>query len=223
VPTKLQIAHSRAARIAELSGGSLLVGLSGKDSFVTLDIAAQHFKRIVAFHMYHVRLECEDAPLRAMCARHKTELVWYPHPSLFKMLKHAVYRPHLAALDDAPMLKLADIYRLARLKSGIGWIALGERLSDSFARRLFWRKLDGAYEKGQRCTFITEWLDEDVGSYMRTNRLPAPCTFGATTRGTGFEISAQSMGWLQCHHPADYQRVLRVFPGAATELLVARA
>lgn len=226
MPTKLEQAHSRAARVAELSGGSLLVGLSGKDSFVTLDIAAQHFKRIVCFNMYFVRgLECVEAPLRSMCALHKVELLYVPHYDLCRMLKNAVYRPHHARLDHTPEVKKGDLERLARKRSGISWIAYGERLADSFARRLFWRKLElqGIYPEGQRCTIIPDWLDEDVYAYMTAKKLPTPCRFGLGKRSSEFKLTADVLGWLQQHHPEDYRRVLRVFPGAAAELLAARA
>jgi len=221
--SKLQAAHLRASRVSLLSGGSLLIGLSGKDSFVTLDIAAQHFKHIVCFHMYFVRgLECAEIPLRQIAARYKAELLFIPHYDLCRMLKHAVYRPHLARLDRTPKVTKGDLERLARKRSGAEWIAYGERLSDSFARRLFWRKLDGVYEQGKRCTLIPDWLDADVQGYMVAKKFPTPCRFGGTGASSDFALTPDVLGWLRAHHPRDYARVLRIFPGAAAELLVER-
>lgn len=205
--------------MSKLSGGSILVGLSGKDSFVTLDIASQHFEKIACFHMYFVRgLRCVETPLEAVCRRYKVELLHVPHYDLCRMLKHGVYRPHIAKLDHVPELKKGDCERLARKRSGLDWIAYGERLADSFARRLFWRKLNGIYEKGQRCTLIPDWLNADVAGYVTARKLPNPCTFGSAEQSTEFMLSKPVLGWLRERHPEDFARVLRVFPAAMTVL-----
>jgi 3'-phosphoadenosine 5'-phosphosulfate sulfotransferase (PAPS reductase)/FAD synthetase len=221
MPSKLQLAHTRAARVSKLSGGSLLVGLSGKDSFVTLDLATKHFDRVACFHMYHVRgMRCEEAPLEAVCRRYQVPLFYVPHPDLCRMLKHAVYRTHIAKLDKMPALKKGDCERIARKKSGLEWIAYGERLADSFARRLFWRKLElqGIYEPGKRCTLIPDWLNADVAGYFNTLDVPEPCTFNQTTTGTGFALTKPVLSWLRAKHPDDYTKVLAVFPAAAAVL-----
>lgn len=218
--SKLRLAHERAARVSALSGGSLLLGLSGKDSFVSLDIAAEHFKRIVCFHLYLVRgMRCLEAPLEAVCARCKAELIFVPHWDLARLLKHAVLRPHNVRADKLPTMKKADSEALARKRSGIEWIAYGERLSDSFVRRLFWRKIDGVYEEGKRCTNIPDWLDADVAGYMTARKLPQPCRFGDGKRSAGFELTPECLKWLKQHHPRDFAQVLKVFPAAEVQTL----
>lgn len=217
--SKIQLAHERAARLAKLTGGSLLVGLSGKDSFVTLDIAAEHFDRIVCFHMYYVRgLRCLEAPLETMAKRAGAELIFVPHFGLCRMMKNAVLRPHLTKVARMPTMKKGDSERLARVRSGIDWIAYGERLSDSFARRLFWRKLDGIYPEGKRATIIFDWLDRDVIGYLKAKHLPTPWAF-YSGRVTGFELTPRVLGHLRATHPDDYARVLRVFPAAGVQLI----
>lgn len=218
--SKLQLAHTRAARVSALSGGSLLLGLSGKDSFVTLDIAAQHFKRIVCVHYYLVRgMRCLETPFEVVCARYKAELIYVPHWDLARLLKHAVLRPHNNRASALPHMKKADSENLARKRSGIEWLSYGERLSDSFARRLFWRKLDGVYDQGKRCTLIPEWLDADINGYMTAKKLPQPCRFGDGKRSAGFELTQPVLTWLKQHHPQDFARVLKVFPAAEVQTL----
>lgn len=217
--SKIALAHERAARVAQLSGGSLLLGLSGKDSFVTLDIAKDHFKRIVCCHYYTVRgMRCLEAPFEALTKRYGVELLFVPHWDLARLMKYGVLRPHLNATDNLRTMKKADTEALARKRSGIDWIAYGERLSDCFARRLFWRKLDGVYEKGRRCTLIPDWLDADVNGYMVAKKLPQPCIFGAGTKSAGFELTPNCLKWLKDKHPNDYQQVLRVFPAAEAQI-----
>lgn len=220
MPTLLQAAHERAARVAKLSGGSLLLGLSGKDSFVTLAIAAEHFERIECFHLYTVRgMRCLEAPLEQVCTRFKTKLHFIPSPTLARLMKHGVLRTHINKLTTRAEMKRADCERLIRKRTGVEWIAYGERLSDSFARRLFWRKLDGVYTDGHRCTLIHDWLDANVYGFMRTMKLPTPCRFGSQTTSSGFALTRDVLAWLQQHHPADYEAVLRVFPAAGAQLL----
>jgi 3'-phosphoadenosine 5'-phosphosulfate sulfotransferase (PAPS reductase)/FAD synthetase len=222
VASKIALAHERAARVSTLSGGSLLLGLSGKDSFVTLDIAASHFKRIVCCHYYTVRgMRCLEAPFEALVKRYpNAELMYVPHWDLARLMKYAVLRPHLNAMDNMRTMKKGDTEALARKRSGIDWISYGERLSDSFARRLFWRKLDGIYEKGRRCTFIPEWLDADVNGYMVAKKLPQPCTFTDDhKRSSGFELTPNCLRWLKQHHPRDFETVLKVFPAAYVQTM----
>jgi 3'-phosphoadenosine 5'-phosphosulfate sulfotransferase (PAPS reductase)/FAD synthetase len=220
VPSLLEAAHGRAAEVAKLSGGSLLLGLSGKDSFVTLAIAAEHFKRIECFHLYTVRgLRCLEIPLQVVCARFGAKLHYVPSPNLARLMKHGVLRTHISKLTRRPEMKREDCERLIRRRTGIEWIAYGERLSDSFARRLFWRKINGIYEKGKRAALIVDWLDANVYAYMRAMKIPTPCTFGSSTKSTGFGLSRETLRWLSETHPDDYEKVLRVFPGAGAQLI----
>jgi 3'-phosphoadenosine 5'-phosphosulfate sulfotransferase (PAPS reductase)/FAD synthetase len=196
------------------------LGLSGKDSFVTLAIAAEHFKRIECFHLYTVRgMRCLELPLEVVCAKYGAKLHFLPSPNLARLMKHGVFRTHLTKLQNRAEMKRADCERLIRKRTGIEWIAYGERLADSFARRLFWRKIDGIYEKGQRCALIHDWLDAHVYAFMRTAKLPSPCAFGSTTRSSGFGLSRETLLWLSQHHPDDYEKGLHVFPGASAQLI----
>jgi len=218
--SKLALAHERAARVSTLSGGSLLLGLSGKDSFVSLDIAAGHFSRIVCFHLYTVRgMRCLEAPLEVVCKRYGAELIFVPHWDLARLMKNAVLRPHSMRASGLRTMKKADSEHLARKRSGIEWIAYGERLSDCYARRLFWRKLDGIYAQGKRCTLIPDWLDADVAGYMTAKKLPSPCTFNDIQgRSSGFDLSAPVLAWLRQHHPTDFETVLKTFPAAGVQI-----
>jgi 3'-phosphoadenosine 5'-phosphosulfate sulfotransferase (PAPS reductase)/FAD synthetase len=216
--SKLTLAHARAARVASLSGGFLLLGLSGKDSFVSLDLAAEHFKSIVCFHLYTVRgMRCLEAPLEVVCKRYGAELIYVPHWDLARLMRNEVLRPFNVRAGGLRKMKKADSERLARKRSGIDWIAYGERLSDSFVRRLFWRKLDGVYEEGKRCTLIPDWLDADVAGYMTAKKLPTPCTFGSKTTSSGFELSPDVLSWLKQKHPDDFAQVLKTFPAAEVQ------
>jgi 3'-phosphoadenosine 5'-phosphosulfate sulfotransferase (PAPS reductase)/FAD synthetase len=217
--SKLTLAHERAARVASLSGGSLLLGLSGKDSFVTLDIAAEHFKRLVCFHMYMVRgMRCLEAPLEAVCARYKAELIYVPHWDLARFMSNEILRPAHVRAVGLRKLKKADSERLARKRSGVEWISYGERLSDSYPRRLFWRHLDGVYQDGKRCTLIPDWLDADVNGFMVARKLPSPCTFGSKTASSGFNLGPDVLAWLKQKHPQDFQAVLKTFPAAEVQI-----
>jgi len=220
MPSLLHAAHARAAAVAKLSGGSLLLGLSGKDSFATLAIAAEHFTRIECFHLYTVRgMRCLETPLEAVCAKYKAKLHYVPSPNLARLMKHGVLRIHISKLATRPEMKREDCERLIRKRTGIEWIAYGEKLADSFARRLFWRKLDGIYAKNHRCTIIHDWKDGDVAGYLRILKLPAPCTFGMVTKSSGFSLAPETLRWLSTQHPADYACVLKLFPAAGAQLL----
>jgi 3'-phosphoadenosine 5'-phosphosulfate sulfotransferase (PAPS reductase)/FAD synthetase len=219
----LSAARRRARRAAELSGGSIMVGLSGgKDSLTTLDICCREFERVEAFYMYLVKgLECVERSVIAAADRHKVKLHMVPHWDLARMFKYAVLRPHVNGVGKKlNVLKLRDTEAHLRKETGINWFAYGERGSDSFARWFYTHLNDGVHIPWRRCFPIWDWRDREVHDYVRARKIPVPPRIGREGYGgtSGFNLQPENLAWLQEHYPEDYARVLRVFPYAGSQV-----
>lgn len=220
MPSKLATASERAARASQMSGGSILVGLSGgKDSLVTLDICCRAFSHVEAYFMYLCRgLHCVEDQVEQAAKRANVPLHFVPHWDLARIAKYAVLRPHVDAAEKLPELKLRDVEHYLTKKTGISWFAYGERATDSMTRRLHHRKVDGIHNRGAeggKVAPIWDWLDADVYGYMRARKIPTPVRFGNdTSRMGGFALTDSCLSWLRRTHPEDWLALLRSFPFA---------
>ena len=93
-----------------------------------------------------------------------------PHPMLAEWLR---YRVTFREYDfDVPIISFLDVYTYARSKSGVWWIAAGERIADSIVRRAM-IKGDGGVVNPKRGRFfpLAHWSKSDVYAYIRHHRL----------------------------------------------------
>ena len=97
---------------ANITDRVLVFYSGGKDSAVTLDLCARYFKRIQpVFMRLGPILSFQRACLDWVERRYRVPVMIVPHPML------------------------VDWLRYARSKSGVWWIAAGERIADSIVRR----------------------------------------------------------------------------------------
>lgn len=213
----------RAAERARAEHGesAVLVGLSGgKDSSVVLDLAAGVFERVEAFYMYLVDgLECVETPLHALAARYGVKLHKVPHFDLARYLKYGVYTPpRNGGAHRIRDLRYADVEALAKARAGITWTALGHRASDSLERNAMLKRLAGLDPKARRVYPIWSWKPRDVYAYLRQRRIPVPPQLVAGTTD-GINLYPETLRVLKARYPADYRRVLEVFPYAEAAIV----
>jgi phosphoadenosine phosphosulfate reductase len=217
----LASAHDALARAKAAGADRVLVALSGgKDSLVSLDLAAQAFgaRNVVAFFMYLVPdLHCEQGPVRAAARRYGIELVTVPHWDLGRMLKYAVLRTHINGTDKWRDIKLGDVELLVRHKTGIRWIVYGHRADESLERRGMLKDVDGCDVERARVYPLRWWKGRDSYAYLRQKRIPVPSMFGGT-RNAGISLAPNVLRYLRDHHPSDYAKVIEMFPFAEAVL-----
>jgi hypothetical protein len=219
------VVHSaleRAKRAAQLSGGSLLVGVSGgKDSLCTLDVCVRSgaFQRIELFAMYLVPgLECFEGPVRRVADRYKLPVHFVPHWDLARLIKHAVLRPHVLGAKDIRLQKVRDVERALTMRTGIDFFAYGERAADSVVRRIYTSEHDGVHPYWRRLWPIWDWCKPHIKAYLKARRLPVPEQFGKR-KATGISLSAVSLALVRKYHPNDFRKILEVFPYAETQVI----
>ena len=208
---KLQQAQDTIAFVRQQSDECVVFNSTGKDSLVTLDLVAPHFRRVVCVFMYFVKgLEHIDRFLNASLVRYPNmELLQLPHWNLSYIRRSGLY---CTPDPKQKLYKLSDVVGKVREATGIHNVFLGMKKADSMNRRL----MLGTYEaqhytnKGM-CYPIATWTQKEVLAYMRQHRLPEPVRYGTdASSGVGFNLDCYL--WMEKNAPRDLQRMYEAFP-----------
>lgn len=204
---------------------SILVGFSGgKDSCATLDLCCAKFKRVEAFFMYLVDgLRCVEEPIFRLAMRYGVIVHKLPHWDLPRYVRNGDGMPWIIGTENLREGRLTDIEQMAREKSGIDWIAYGQRSDESLERRAMLNKLKTsgfADPKTRRFYPLTEWSAKDVFAYLRIRRIvPAP-PLGARrlVQSTGIDLERETLQAMRDQFPDDFAKLCRVFPFAEAKI-----
>ena len=197
-------------RTASLMTDRVLVGISGgKDSAVALDLCCQFFPKVVGFFLYIVKgLSFQERILQYYERRYGIEILRLPHFMLSDFLRYGSYRlPDL----EVPTVSTKETYDYVREKTGIYWIACGERISDSIIRRAMIRSTGTIDEKRGRIYPVAYWNKKTIVDYISKKHLK----LGEDSSVLGFSFRSLDPIELQAvydHYPADYQRIMDWFP-----------
>lgn len=206
-------------RLAENSDNVLVALSGGKDSLVVLDLCKRSglFKRVEAYYLYMVKgLEFFEKPVRVAAARHKVTVHMAPHPALAYALRTGECRLHVT--HKVPRVTQVDVELALRVRTGIGWLALGHRMTDSLHRRGMLHRCSGFDAPGRRVYPIWDWAPCDVHSYLRARRIPIPVPLRPSMRSNGFDLRPKTLAALRERAPRDYAKVLAIFPFAEAQL-----
>lgn len=196
---------------------SVIVGFSGgKDSIVTLDLCMRYFDRVQPFFMYIVPgLEFQERTLQWYEDRYSTEIIRLPHFETSNFLRYGSFRePDMRV----PIVSITDVYGYLRVRTGITWIAAGERIADSIIRRAMIKRTGSIDQKRGRFYPIAYWNKREVMSYIKHHKLKLP----RDSKDLGFSfksLDGRELAYIEQAYPKDYERILEVYPyaGAATE------
>lgn len=199
-------------RTAKVLTNRVLVSYSGgKDSAVTLDLCARHFDEVQAFFMYFVPgLSFQERILRWAEARYGIEIIRIPHFDCAMFLRGGTWAdpdPEVAAV------KIADVYGYMRERTGLHWIAAGERIADSIVRRAYITKRGTIDPQRGRIYPLAHWRKRDVTAYLRRNALRVSeesALFGWSFR----DLMPRTLALVKQHYPEDFERILRHYPQA---------
>lgn len=183
----------------------------GKDSLVTLDLVYPKFERIVCVFMYFVpNLEHIENWVNWVKTRYpKVEFMQVPHWNLSYILRGGLY---CVPNPKVKLIKLADVVKAVRLKTGIDIALLGMKKADGMNRRLMLNGYEAdEYIHNGVAYPLAEWTQKDVLSYMKQAHLPEPIRYSLkASSGTGFNIDC--FLWLRENFPQDLQKIYKTFP-----------
>ena len=188
--SKLESSQKTIAAVRAKSDSCIVFCSLGKDSLVTLDMVAPQFDRVVCVFMYFVpHLEHIERWVTWVKARYpKVEFMQVPHWNLSYILRGGLY---CIPNPKVKLLKLADVVRSIRLKTGIEYVFLGMKKADSMNRRLMLKgfEQDNYISNGQAYP-LAEWTQKEVLAYMKLHRIPEPIRYSLkASSGTGFNTS----------------------------------
>lgn len=208
---KLQEAQQIIAGVRQKSDTCLIMCSLGKDSLVTLDLVYPHFERIVCVFMFFVKdLEHINGWIRWVKKKYpKVEFMQVPHWNLTYILRGGLY---CVPNPKVKLLKLADVIKAVRLKTGIYYTFLGMKKADGMNRNLMLKGYEAnEYENNGLVYPLASWTQKDVLAYMKQKRLPQPVRYSSKAGG-GVGFSKETFTWLEKHYPQDLEKIYKVFP-----------
>lgn len=196
---------------------SVLVAFSmGKDSIAVLDLCFKYFKNVQPFFMYMVPgLKFQEEALSKYEHHYKTEIIRVPHFETADFYRFGSFRDPDYSV---PHVKIKSIYDYLRSKTGIYWIAGGEKINDSIVRRAMLKHSGSIDEQRGRFYPVMYWTDKDVKQYIKMHGLLYP----KFNRELGFSfhsLGGKELSAIKRIYPQDYQRILKFFPEAAAGVL----
>lgn len=176
------------------------------------------FTRVECFAMYLVKgLECFEAPVIRAAERYQVPVHFIPHWDLGRLMKNAVLRPHIRGAQKLRQTKAKDAQRALTKRTGVDWFAYGEKGADSFARWFFTHHKDGVRDEQGRLYPIHDFKDSDVYRYLKIRGIPIPKKIG-NRKTSGISLEPQDLADIKLRHPADYRKILEVFPFADVQV-----
>lgn len=183
----------------------------GKDSIVTLDLVYPCFEKVVCVFMYWCAgLHHINRWIRWVKKKYpKVEFMEVPHWNLTYILRGGLY---CVPNPKVKLLKLADVIKAVRMKTGVYYTFLGMKKADGMNRKLMLKGYEAqGYENNGLVYPLASWTQKDVKAYMRMKRLPQPVLYGnKASNGLGFNLDC--FLWMRKHCPEDLDIVYKTFP-----------
>lgn len=209
--SKVDEALKHIAHISNFTDEAICFCSLGKDSIVCLDLMHQKFKRIVCVFMYFVKdLEHINRWIRWAEARYpKAEFIQVPHWNLSYALRSGMY---CVPNPNVKLLKLADVVKAVRLKTGIQYAFLGMKKADGMNRRLMLKGYEqNHYENNGFVYPLADWTQRDILAYMKQHNLPEPTRYSSKA-SSGIGFNEDCFLWLRKHFPQDLEKIYKAFP-----------
>jgi len=193
---------------------AVLVALSvGKDSLATIDICAQKFSRVEAYFMYWVKgLRFQEATLEWVERKYGIKILRVPHFDIPNIMNNQSLNWYRASQRDFKRIKPRQLDDYARRHFGLKWIASGEKKCDSLERRGMLNARGPWDEKRLRYYPIQDWTHHQVLDYLALRHIPLPAEYSVGARRSWGGFRGEDLMMVREHFPADYKRILDVFP-----------
>lgn len=208
----LHHAKSAIGFVRQQSDEAILFYSGGKDSLALLDLIAPQFQRVVCVFMYFVKdLRHIQIYLDHALKYPNVELIQVPHWILSHIYKEGVY---CVPNPKTPQRKLSHITAWAKQETGIEWVFLGMKQSDSLQRRLMLKTYkDHSINEASKSAYpLSRWKKSDVLAYIKMRRLPMPIDYGIKSASAGLVFDANVFAWLRQHYPDDLEKIYKAFP-----------
>lgn len=132
-----------------------------------------------------------------------------PHWNLSYILRGGLY---CVPNPKVKLIKLANVIKAIRLKTGLDYVFLGMKKADGMNRRLMLKRFEtDDYVNNLQAYPLADWTQKDVLSYMKMKGIPEPVRYSLkASSGTGFNLDC--FLWLRENYPQDLQKIYKTFP-----------
>lgn len=210
--TKLESAQDTINYVRQQTDTVIMFNSFGKDSLVTLDLIAPHFKRIICVFMYYVPdLDHINRFINQCVCRYKNvEVIQVPHFNLSKIYKYGCY---CLANPNIKIKSLKDVVAAVRKHYGIEWCFLGMKKADGMNRRVMLMTYEeNHYINKGMCYPLAEWTNKEVLAYMTQHHLPEPVRYDPKKPSGGVGFNLASHLWMEKNAPGDLEKFYQAFP-----------
>ena len=194
---------------------------AGKDSLAVLELCVEHFKRVVPYFMYVVPgLEFQEQHMRYVEERYDLKILRVPDWRLGGVLRNAICRHQTQGATTSPKIKWRDVEQYIRQKTGLHWIASGERCADSLQRRGMIVASDGICPARGHFYPVGWWRTQDIASFLSMRNVLLSSEYRIMSDGHNFGgIGPRQLYDIKKHYPEDFKKILKLFPLAEIQVV----
>lgn len=209
----------------------LLIAYSGgKDSLATLDLCVRAGKDVEAFFMYFVPgMDYTEY----WCSYAERKFGVKVHRAQHYIASYYLNRGIFCDVTPTKELKQKDVEAMVKAQTGREWVGYGYKLNDSPSRRSYmtfmsaWcscgqkpptcqcKPRDGICDSLKRFSPIMNWKDSEVFAYLSARKILVPEM--SRRKVNGVALLPEVMAEFREKWPADYRRILEVFPFASAQ------
>lgn len=206
--------------IAKKSRGVCFLGVSGKDSLCSWLQLRRYFKRIIPFNCSAVpgmsfnerKLEYYEEEFDRRIIRMLDGSIWH---SLYGMVYQTLQGVFdLGVNTDFYEFGKLDVVDTLRREFGLpkAWCAFGINASDSIDRHIYVMKVEGRNDGNRTFYPCYDWSRNDIMKSLEDSGLKLPSEYKYSRFSMPAMPCATYNRILREHYPADYERLLSLFP-----------
>jgi hypothetical protein len=209
----------------DIAGDRLLLSFSGRDSLAAWLYLRDHFE-LVPYWCYTVPgLSYDEQMLEYYERELGCRIIRLPHPRTYELLRSGAWQPlenwRVLHYSQLPHITFADIESRLAAQFGLGenyLCAVGIKAADNLMRLRLIRQMGPIGTKRRRYYYaVWDWKTADVSECIQRAGLKLPRCY-RYWGSTGDGIEYEWLRYLRDNLPADYQKVLDLFPLADLEL-----
>jgi 3'-phosphoadenosine 5'-phosphosulfate sulfotransferase (PAPS reductase)/FAD synthetase len=118
-----------------------------------------------------------------------------------------------------PIVKIKDVENYVRQKTGMEYVATGERANESVERNAQFKQHGGVDHKRKRFYPCCWWRAQDIFSYMTLHDIPIPPDYKINAKRSIGDLWVDNMVGIKERFPADFAKIREVFPLIDVQIL----